>query len=59
MSGKKVRVQDAMSCDSYQLVDGMVTVAEGIKLAKKYNVPADIFLFEFNLDFIKILYQSK
>ena len=40
MSGKKVRVQDAMSCDSYQLVDGMVTVAEGIKLAKKYNVEA-------------------
>ena len=40
MSGKKVRVQDAMSCDSYQLVDGMVTVDEGIKLAKKCNVEA-------------------
>jgi predicted transcriptional regulator len=40
MSSKKVKVQDAMSCDSYQLSDGMVTVAEGIKLAKKHNVEA-------------------
>ncbi len=38
MISKKVRVQDAMSSNSYQLADGMVTVAEGIKLAKKYNV---------------------
>ena len=40
MINKKVRVQDAMSVDSYQLSDGMVTVAKGIELAKKYNVEA-------------------
>lgn len=40
MINKKVCVEDAMSYDSYQLVDGMVTVAEGIKLAKKSNVEA-------------------
>jgi len=28
-------------------------------LAKKYNVPADIFLFEFNLDFIKTEFQDR
>ncbi len=40
MSSKKVCVEDAMSSDSYQLADGMVTVAEGIQLAKKHNVEA-------------------
>lgn len=38
MISKKVCVQDAMSSNSYQLADGMLTVAEGIKLAKEYNV---------------------
>ena len=40
MSHKLVQVKDAMSTDSYQFTDGMVTVAEGIKLAKMHNVSA-------------------
>lgn len=38
MNHKLVQVKDVMSTDSYQYTDGMVTVAEGIKLAKKHNV---------------------
>ena len=40
MSHKLVQVKDAMTTDSYQFTDGMVTVAEGIKLAKQHNVSA-------------------
>lgn len=40
MSHKLVQVKDAMTTDSYQFTDGMVTVAEGIKLAKEHNVTA-------------------
>ena len=40
MSHKLVQVKDAMTTDSYQFTDGMVTVAEGIKLAKEHNVAA-------------------
>ena len=42
MSHKLVQVKDAMTTDSYQFTDGMVTVAEGIKLAKQHNVSAFI-----------------
>lgn len=38
MSGKLIQVKDAMSNDIYQIADGMLTVAEGIALAKKHNV---------------------
>ena len=38
MSHKLVQVKDAMTTDNYQFADGMMTVAEGIKLAKKHNV---------------------
>ena len=38
MSHKLVQVKNVMSTDSYQYTDGMVTVAEGIQLAKKHNV---------------------
>ncbi len=40
MSHKLVQVKDAMTTESYQFTDGMVTVAEGIKLAKEHNVTA-------------------
>lgn len=40
MSHKLVQVKDAMTTDSYQFTDGMVTVSEGIKLAKAHNVNA-------------------
>ncbi|MGB1263161.1 MAG: CBS domain-containing protein [Cognaticolwellia sp.] len=40
MSHKLVQAKDAMSTDSYQFTDGMVTVAEGIKLATKHKVNA-------------------
>jgi len=38
MSHKLVQVKDAMTTDNYQFADGMMTVAEGIKLAKEHNV---------------------
>ena len=38
MSHKLVQVKDAMTTTNYQFTDGMMTVAEGIKLAKKHNV---------------------
>ncbi|TWX59561.1 CBS domain-containing protein [Colwellia hornerae] len=40
MIHKLVQVKDAMTTDNYQFADGMMTVAEGIKLAKEYNVNA-------------------
>jgi predicted transcriptional regulator len=40
MNHKLVQVKNAMTTDSYQFTDGMVTVAEGIKLAKEHNVNA-------------------
>lgn len=40
MSAKLVQVKDTMSNNSYQLADGMLTVAEGIALAKEHNVTA-------------------
>ncbi|MBA6356589.1 MULTISPECIES: CBS domain-containing protein [unclassified Colwellia] len=40
MIHKLVQVKDAMTTDNYQFADGMMTVAEGIKLAKKHNVNA-------------------
>jgi predicted transcriptional regulator len=38
MTHKLVQVKDAMTTDNYQFADGMMTVAEGIKLAKEHNV---------------------
>jgi predicted transcriptional regulator len=38
MTHKLVQVRDAMTTDNYQFAEGMMTVAEGIKLAKKHNV---------------------
>ena len=40
MSHKLVQVKDAMTTNSYQFTDGMVTVAEGIRLAKEHKVNA-------------------
>jgi len=40
MSHKLVQVKDVMTTDNYQFADGMMTVAEGIKLAKEHNVTA-------------------
>jgi predicted transcriptional regulator len=40
MNHKLVQVKDAMTTDNYQFADGMMTVAEGIKLAKEHNVTA-------------------
>lgn len=40
MTTKITQVKDAMSNDSYQFADGMLTVAQGIELAKKHNVNA-------------------
>jgi len=37
MSHKLVQVKDAMTTTNYQFADGMMTVAEGIKLAKSKN----------------------
>ena len=38
MSHKLVQVKDAMTTNNYQFANGMMTVAEGIKLAKEHNV---------------------
>lgn len=35
-----MNVAKAMSTNNYQLIDGMLTVADAIKLAKKHNVEA-------------------
>jgi len=40
MSHKLIQIKDAMKADSYQFADGMLTVAEGIALAKQHNVSA-------------------
>lgn len=40
MSHKLVQVRDAMTNTSYQFADGMLTVADGIKLAQQHNVKA-------------------
>lgn len=40
MSTVLIQVKDAMSHDIYEFADGMLTVAEGIALAKKHNVTA-------------------
>jgi len=40
MNHKLVQVKDAMTTNNYQFADGMMTVAEGIKLAKDHNVNA-------------------
>ena len=40
MSHKLIQIKDAMKSDNYQFADGMLTVAEGITLAKKHNVSA-------------------
>ncbi len=40
MNHKFVQVKDAMTTNNYQFADGMMTVAEGIKLAKQFNVSA-------------------
>jgi predicted transcriptional regulator len=40
MSHKLVQVKDAMTTNTYQFADGMITVTEGIKLAKEHNVNA-------------------
>jgi predicted transcriptional regulator len=37
MSQKLVQVKDAMTTTNYQFADGMMTVAEGIKLVKDHN----------------------
>lgn len=40
MNHKLVQVKDAMTINNYQFADGMMTVADGIKLAKQHNVSA-------------------
>lgn len=40
MNHKLVQVKDVMNTNNYQFADGMMTVAEGIKLAKEHHVNA-------------------
>lgn len=40
MSHKLVQVKDVMTTKNYQFADGMMTVSEGIKLAKAHNISA-------------------
>ncbi len=40
MSHKLVQVKNVMTTNNYQFADGMMTVAEGIKLAKEHNINA-------------------
>jgi len=40
MNHKLVQVKDVMTANTYQIADGMMTVADGIKLAKEHNVNA-------------------
>ena len=40
MNHKLVKVKDVMTTNTYQFADGMMTVAEGIQLAKAHNVNA-------------------
>lgn len=40
MNNKLVQVKDVMTKENYQFADGMMTVSEGIKLAKDNNVSA-------------------
>lgn len=40
MNHKLVQVKDVMTTNNYQFADGMMTVTEGIKLAKEHNVNA-------------------
>jgi predicted transcriptional regulator len=40
MSHKLVQVKDVMTTNNYQFADGMMTVSEGIALAKQHNVTA-------------------
>ncbi len=40
MSTKTIQVKDAMTNKCYQFADGMLTVAEGIKLAQQHEVKA-------------------
>jgi predicted transcriptional regulator len=40
MNHKLVQVKDVMTTNNYQFADGMMTVAEGIKLAKEHNISA-------------------
>ena len=40
MNHKLVQVRDVMTTNNYQFADGMMTVAEGIKLAKEHNISA-------------------
>ena len=42
MNHKLIQVKDVMTTNTYQIADGMMTVAEGIKLAKEHNVSAII-----------------
>ncbi len=37
MNHKLVQVKDVMTTNNYQFADGMMTVAEGIKVAKEHN----------------------
>ena len=40
MNHKLVQVKDVMTTNNYQFADGMMTVAEGIKLAKEHRINA-------------------
>lgn len=40
MSHKLIQVKDVMTTNNYQFADGMMTVSEGIALAKQHNVTA-------------------
>ncbi len=40
MNHKLVQVKDVMTTNTYQIADGMMTVADGIKLAKEHNINA-------------------
>jgi len=50
MNHKLVQVKDVMTTNSYQLADGMMTVAEGIKLAKEHQISALIINKRHDLD---------
>jgi len=40
MNHKLVQVKDVMTANTYQVADGMMTVADGIKLAKEHHINA-------------------
>ena len=56
MNHKLVQVKDAMTINNYQFADGMMTVADGIKLAKQHNIGTEMELIP-ELDDVKNLFS--